>query len=220
MELVGITGVVVLGCFLGRFAGQLRKPYWLMGYFLPLMLLAILITAKFNNSLNFLRPFCWLATGRIKFVVLALIVTVSLITLLPHLRHKYQRVFVSSLIIVFVSFFTILPFLGPVLIEKELSNLPTTINSGGVCLQSSSYTCAPAAAVTALRELGLPANEGEIAILSHTIPILGTLPKCLRNAIQNRYENQGLQSEYRRFDSINQLKNNRRPSQSKTKTII
>lgn len=206
LEIIGVFGVILLGCALGTFAGRLRKPYWLIGYFAPLLLLVILVTTKFNTSLSFLRPFSWLVAGRTRFVTLALVVTVSLITLLPHIRHKYQRIFVSSLIVIFVSFFSLLPFIGPLLVEKELSNLETTVNSTGVCLQSNSYTCGPAAAVTALRKLGLPANEGEIAILSRTIPIIGTLPKSLQSAIQKRYGSEGLQSEYRSFESISQLK--------------
>ena len=207
LEIVGVIGVIALGAIAGRFAGRLRQPYWLIGYLLPVAVLGILVAARFNHSMNFLRPFCWFITGRARFVTLALAATVSLITLLPQIRKKYQKILVSSLIAVFVSLFSILPFLAPILIENKLSNLTTTFASDGVCLQSRNYTCGPAAAVTALRKLGLSANEGEIAILSHTIPIVGTLPKCLRNAIQSRYAGQGLQSEYRRFDSISQLKN-------------
>ena len=207
LEIIGVISVIVLGVLAGRFAGRLREPYWLIGYLLPVAVLGILIAAKFNHSINFLPPFCWFVTGRARFVTIALVATVSLITLLPHIRGKYQKILVSSLIAVFVSLLSILPFLAPVLIEKKLSNLATTFAPDGVCLQSSNYTCGPAAAVTALQKLGLTANEGEIAILSHTIPIIGTLPKCLRNAIQSRYANQGLQSEYRRFESVSQLKN-------------
>lgn len=206
LEIIGVIGVIVSGALAGRFAGRLRKPYWLIGYIPPVGVLGILIAAKFNPSMNFLRPFCWFVTGRTRFVVLALVATVSLVTLLPHIRSKYQKILVSSLIAVFVALFSILPFLAPLMVEKKLSNLTTTITPGGVCLQSSDYTCGPAAAVTALRKLGLPATEGEIAILSHTIPIVGTLPRCLRNAVQNRYASRGLQSEYRRFKSVGQLK--------------
>ena len=205
-EVIGVICVIVLGGVVGKFAGQLRRPYWLIGYFLPLMVLAIVIAAKFSPSLNFLPPFSWFLAGRIKFVVLALVATVSLITLLPHVSRKYQKILIYSLVTVFVSSLSILPFLGPVLIKNGLSNLTTTVDGSGVCLQSSSYTCGPAAAVTALRQLGLPADEGEIAILSRTIPIVGTLPKCLQSAIQSRYESEGLRSEYRRFSSVGQLK--------------
>ena len=55
--------------------------------------------------------------------------------------------------------------------------------------------------------MGLPAQEGEIAVLSRTSPIAGTLPACLQTALKNRYGADGLKCQYRTFDSIRQLKN-------------
>jgi len=57
-----------------------------------------------------------------------------------------------------------------------------------------------------LRKLGLPAHEGEIAVLSHTSPVTGTFPRCLYTALQNRYASDGLKCQYRHFDSLRQLK--------------
>jgi hypothetical protein len=56
------------------------------------------------------------------------------------------------------------------------------VDGDGVCRQSSHYTCGPASAVTVLRKLGLPAEEGEIAILSHTSALTGTEPDVLAKA--------------------------------------
>ena len=92
-------------------------------------------------------------------------------------------------------------------VKDELSNLKTIVNTNGICFQTTDYTCGPAAAVTALGKLGLSASEGEIAVLSHSSPVAGTLPACLRTALQNRYGADGLKSQYRHFDSIAQLRN-------------
>jgi predicted double-glycine peptidase len=108
--------------------------------------------------------------------------------------------------VVVVGWFSVTPFLVPALIKDNLSNLTTTVNSNGICFQSTDYTCGPAAAVTALRQLGLSANEGEIAVLSYSSPVSGTLPTCLSTALQRRYGTEGLKCKYRYFDSINQLK--------------
>jgi hypothetical protein len=54
----------------------------------------------------------------------------------------------------------IVPFLAPAFNRGYLAGLKTRIDADGVCRQSSEYTCGPAAAVTALRKLGLPAEEG------------------------------------------------------------
>ena len=63
------------------------------------------------------------------------------------------------------------------------------------------------AAVTALGRLGLAAEEGELAVLSYSSPITGTLPACLSSALQDRYRADGLRCHYRRFASIDQLRN-------------
>jgi predicted double-glycine peptidase len=101
---------------------------------------------------------------------------------------------------------SVLPFFMPVLLRENLASLQTKMDADNVCVQSTNYTCGPAAAVTALRRLGLTAQEGEIAILSHSSPIAGTLPWCLYKAIQNRYASEGLDCQFRRFDSVSQLR--------------
>jgi hypothetical protein len=60
--------------------------------------------------------------------------------------------------------------------------------------------------VTALRKLGLAAEEGEIAILAHTSSLTGTEPDVLAKVIQNRYRTNGLVVEYRSFRSLEDLK--------------
>lgn len=206
LETIGVVLVAVSGIVLGRMFSALRKPHWTWGYFLPLLLIAILVAARCSGALGFVPPFSWLAAGRVKFVIIALAVTMGLTTPLSRLPNKCERVLIYTLMIVVVAWFSVLPFLAPALIKDHLSNLKTVISSDGICLQTKDYTCGPAAAVTALTELGLPAQEGEIAILSYTSPVTGTLPYCLYNALKSRYSADGLKCQYRRFDSIGQLK--------------
>ena len=108
--------------------------------------------------------------------------------------------------IVLVTYCSILPFLVPALIKTDLTKLETRFDSNGICRQSKEYTCGPAAAVTALNRLGLNAQEGEIAVLSYTSPVTGTLPRCLNQALNKRYNAEGLVSQYRNFESVSQLK--------------
>jgi len=83
--------------------------------------------------------------------------------------------------------------------------LHTRINGEGICLQNTGYTCGPAAAVTALRRLGLPAEEGEIAVLSQTSSFTGTPPDLLAGALRQRYDKDGLIVEYRFFKNLEEL---------------
>ena len=206
LETLGVVLVTLLGIALGRVFSSLRRPHWVLGYFLACLLIAVLVIARYANSLFLVPPFVWIATGRVKFVILSLAVTMGLTTLLSRLPRKFEKLITCILMIVVVGWFSVLPFLVPAFIKDHLSNLRTNLDSNGVCRQTTDYTCAPAAAVTALRKLGLPANEGQIAVLSHTSPVAGTLPGCLQAALQNLYGAEGLKCQYRHFDSIAQLR--------------
>ncbi len=205
-ETTGIIIVVLLGIFLGKVFSGFRRPYWTVGYFVPLGLIAILVIARCNNSWAFVPPVSWLTAGRVRFIILSLAVTMGLTTPLSRLPRKCEKLIICILMTAVVIWFSVLPFLVPALIKDHLANLKTMLDSNGICFQTTDYTCAPAAAVTALRKLGLPAHEGEIAVLSRTSPVVGTLPGSLRAALQNRYGAEGLRCQYRRFDSVGQLK--------------
>jgi len=206
LETVGVIFVALSGIALGRVFSRLSKRYWTLGYFLPCMLISTLVIARWVNPLAFVPPFLWLTTSRAKFVVLALAVTMGLTTPMSRLPRKCEKLVICLLMIMVVGWFSVMPFLVPALIRDRLSRLSTKVDPEGVCYQTTDYTCAPAAAVTALRKLGLPADEGEIAILSRTSPVAGTLPGCLEAALEHRYRSEGLKCQYRYFDSISQLR--------------
>ncbi len=204
LETIAVVLVALLGIVLGRAFSRLRRPCWILGYFVPLVLMVTLVVPRFANSLAFVPPFYWLM-GRIKFVILCLAVTMGLTTPLSRLPRKCEKLMICVLMAVVVTWFSVLPFLVPALVRGRLLNLKTRLDSEGICFQTTDYTCGPAAAVTALGKLGLPANEGEIAVLSHSSPITGTLPRCLYAALQNHYSGDGLKCRYRRFNSLAEL---------------
>ena len=206
LETIGVIMVALSGIFLGRMFSRFRKSWWLLGYFFPFLLIATLVLIRFCDVLAFVRPFYWVAAGRGRFVILALAVTMGLTTPFSRLPRRCEKVLVCILIVVVVFWFSVLPFLAPALIKKDLASIKTILSSDGICFQSRDYTCGPAAAVTALKELGLQAHEGELAILSRTSPFIGTVPGCLSAALENRYGPDGLKCRYRRFDSVDQLR--------------
>jgi hypothetical protein len=87
-----------------------------------------------------------------------------------------------------------------------LLGLKTRFDHKGVCLQSNGYNCGPAAAVTALRQLGFAAEEGKLAVRAHTNPIAGTPPDSLCLAIQQNFADEGLLCKYDEFNSISELR--------------
>ena len=207
-ETFGVILLALSGAAAGKVFSYSRKSIRVWGYILPFGLIAIILLAKYS-SLAFVPPFSWLTAGRIKYVVTSMIITIGLTTPLAHLPHRTEKIITCILMIVLVTCCSILPFLGPALIKTDLTKLQTRFDSNGICRQTKEYTCGPAAAVTALNRLGLSAQEGEIAVLSYTSPVTGTLPRCLNKALNNRYNAEGLVSQYRNFDSVSQLKNER-----------
>jgi len=205
LETLGVILICLCGIALGRLFSSFPKPYWLLGYILSSALIAILLLARHNDSLGLLPTLSWITASRAKFVILSLAVTMGLTAPLSRLPHKSEKLLVWIVMTVVVGWFSVLPFLAPALIESRLANLSTRFDSDGICRQATSYTCGPAAAVTALARLGLSANEGEIALLAHCSPVTGTLPACLCAALAHRYAGQGLRCQYRHFDSTSQL---------------
>jgi len=205
-ETTGVILTAVLGAVVGRIFSRLKNRHWAWGYFVPLALIAFLGIATYV-SINAFVPFLvWIAGGRMRFVIIALAVTMGCMTLIGRLKRPFERVIVLVMMIVAVMWGSVLPFLLPTLVRTDLTNLRTKFNRDNVCFQSTNYTCGPAAAVTALRQMGLSAQEGEMAVLSHSSPIVGTLPWCLYKAIQQRYAAEGVDCQLRRFDSVNQLR--------------
>jgi hypothetical protein len=177
-----------------------------LGYFIPLALILIFVVANQFPALSFTPPVSWMMLGRRKFAILGFIAAMILTAPLSRLPGKHARIMISVLMLIMVFGASVWPFLEPAMDRKELSHLHTNINSDGVCIQTTDYTCGPAAAVTALRKLGLPAEEGRLAILSETSSIGGTPPDMLAEALQNEYGKHGLIAECRTFKNVSELK--------------
>ena len=159
-ETAGVVFIALAGVFLGRILSRLRKPFWVLGYCFPCVIIAILVLARCSNTVNFVQPFCWITTGRVRFVVLSLTVSMGLTVPLSRLPRNFEKLLVCIFMAGFVTWFSVLPFLAPALVRDHLSNLRTRLDSDGICRQTTYYTCGPAAAVTALGKLGLSAEEG------------------------------------------------------------
>lgn len=205
-EIAGVITAAFLGAVGGRSFSRLKNPHWGWGYFLPLVLIFLLLLITFAGLNAFTPFFAWISSGRLRFVIIALSVTMGAMTLIGRLKNRIEKTFVFVIMIGVVAWGSVLPFVMPLLVRNDLADLKTRTDSNNICVQSTSYTCGPAAAVTALRRLGVTAQEGELAILSHTSPIIGTMPWSLYKAIQNRYAGDGVDCRFRRFDSINQLR--------------
>jgi len=129
-----------------------------------------------------------------------------LTTPLSRVPQARNRIMIAVLMAVIVFFLSIWPFLAPMVDRGQLSHLQTSVDKDGICLQSTAFTCGPAAAVTALRKLRLPAEEGQIAILSCTSDLQGTPVDMLAESLQREYGVRGLAVKCHVFKDISELK--------------
>jgi hypothetical protein len=126
-------------------------------------------------------------SGRTEFAVMGFACTLLLTTPMSRLRLRSQRRSVAILIVVFPLYFSVLPFLYPAFEYSRLADVDTMLDVDGVCIQSTHYNCGPAAAVTVLRRIGVPAEEGELALRSHTTRFTGAPMDSLSNAMRKKY---------------------------------
>lgn len=206
LEAMGAASFAFTGVLLGYFFSRLPKSYWTFGYFIPFALVLVYGVAIHFPAMSFTPPISWMMMGRKKFAILGFIAAMVLTTPLSRLPLKRDRVVVSILMAIIIFFMSVWPFLAPAFNRNQLSQLKTRIGGDGVCLQNTGYTCGPASAVTALRKLGFPAEEGQLAILSFTSSMTGTPPDILAEVLQKQYGKDGLTVEYRAFKNISELK--------------
>ncbi len=206
VETAAIVFLAVAGTVAGLRTARLKSPWWLVGFFVPMTFIALLVLTRWFPQLAFRAPFLWVVHGRTEQAAAAFLLPLAFGTIVPKLTRRRERVLTAVGAATVVLWYSVIPFLLPALLYGSFAAMPTHIDEDGVCIQHTSYTCGPAAAVTALRQLGLPAEEGELAILAHTSPIGGTDPETLVSVLRERYGSAGLACDLRSFESIDDLR--------------
>ncbi|MEM7231490.1 MAG: cysteine peptidase family C39 domain-containing protein [Planctomycetota bacterium] len=203
-----VAGVALLGLVgfaLGRWLSRREGSSWLVAWAVPFLLVLGIALVRNIPSLEFVPPFSWIMAGRLEFALSVFSVTMMLSALGPRLSVRRQEAWLSVLALT-CGIYMLLPFLLPPIFQGELSALETQVDPDSVCRQQTNYNCGPAAAVTALRKLGFEAEEGQIAVLAYTNPISGTQCDSLGIALEETYGDRGLECEYRRFETIDEMK--------------
>jgi predicted double-glycine peptidase len=212
LDILQSCAVIILalaGGFVGSSFARRQRAWWLLGFFLPLLPIVFIGVARRSYPLSLDVPFCWLAAGRVQFAWMALCASVLMSTLLGRLPQSRLRPLTRIFTLLFILQTCVMPFLMPALQRGEISRLKTQIDHDGVCLQSTDYTCGPAAAVTALRAVGIHADEREIALLSHTSRSTGTDPAVLASVLRAQYAGRQITFTYRSFNSAADLPTDR-----------
>jgi hypothetical protein len=206
LEVFGVVLLTAVGLLLGWLFSRLPGRYWMIGYFLGAVPVLMLWLGRTHSQWELIAPFSWVCAGRTKFAVVGLLAVMILLPPLSRVSQPRLRRLVYGFLLIFVWFNAVWPFLSPVLNRSYLLSLTTRLDQDGICLQSTDYTCGPAASVTALRRLNLPADEGELAVLAHTSNAVGTPPDILCSTLRLKYRDAGLRCQYRHFRSVSELR--------------
>jgi hypothetical protein len=206
VESFGVLMLAASGALVGAWFSRLPSPWWFLCYLTAVVMIFLYALGSRFPDLGMIPPVSWMLAGRAKFAVIGVIASVALTTPLSKLPRKRDRIFVGTLAVCIVLFVSVWPFLAPAFNRSYLAGLQTQMDDRGICRQSTPYTCGPAAAVTALRKLGFPADEGRIAILAHTTSATGTPPDVLAQVLKEEYGKAGLSCECRAFTDVSELK--------------
>lgn len=193
------------GALFGWRSGRIKSKAWLVLFFAPLVLtLAITLSLRYPMTRVF-PPLHWMVAGRTEYVLLAGSLSLMIWSLIPRLERKLLRILVATLCAIVVLLQSVAPFVLPPMLKERHLRMITQIDSNGVCRQQTDYTCGPASAVTALRQLGISTTEGEMANLLHTTPIGGTELDIAADYLEAAYGKQDIHFQYRVARSITNL---------------
>jgi hypothetical protein len=202
MQLIAIGPLAAAGCWAGWRAGRAR--WW--GWVFAGALAVVLLVAAGHRSprLSVLPPVAWAVDVDVEPLVMAAAVPLLLVPLLARSPRR-QRPFVGVVAGIMLAYYAVLPPLCPLVARGALAAGRTHVDKSGVCVQSTPYTCGPASAVTCLRALGVPAEEGRVAIAARCGPMVGTAAAALAAAVRREFGPAGVAAECRYVPTLAEL---------------
>lgn len=203
---LGVTAGAVALALLGKWLAQRPGRGWLWACLLALGVLGVTALGLNFRRLSFQPPMNCLVGGWGRWIVVSWIASFTLGTLITKLPRASTRRILWVLCGLIILRTATLPFLSPLFTKGTLRELTTQVDRDGVCLQGTPYNCGPAAAVTALRKLGFPAEEGTLGLISGTTAIIGTPDDMLVEALRRHYGPKGLEVEWRYVASVDELR--------------
>ena len=198
--------MLILACFcawIGYKISRMNSKTWIGCFCISFIFIISVVLLHRIPTLAYHRPFTWLASIN-EHIVMAVCVPFCFALLIPRLRFRRQKIFISIFTAFITVYFVVPPFLDPALLYASMKDNDTWLEDD-VCLQTTSYTCGAASAVTALKQFGIDAEEKYMAFASSTSRTWGAPAYQLARAIEKTYGKQGITCEVKLFDTINEL---------------
>lgn len=146
-----------------------------------------------------------LMKGRTEFALFGFCVPFLMNILIVRVGQRGVRFLLGLFTFLIVFFFAFLPFFLPEMNASALMQQKTLVDENGFCRQSTGFFCGPAAAVNALRILGIHSEEGEMAVLARSNWVTGTPIDLLNEALNQKIDKKGLMSRYKEFSSLDEI---------------
>lgn len=198
--------LVAAGIWVGRSLIRQSERLWIAGYVIAMLLIFFIGLGLRNPYYESLPGLGLLLKGRTEFGLIGFLVAMLITMLSLKAESKGLKVLLPVFGALITVFYSIFPFFLPEWYREEFSNFKTQIDAGGVCRQNTDYTCGPAAAVTALHQLNISAEEGELAILAFTNWVTGTPTDLLCDAINSKLVNLNLECKTVRLADLHGIK--------------
>jgi predicted double-glycine peptidase len=203
---LALLAAVVVFFIAGRQCRNLPRAIWVTLFAIPIFFWLILKYASLIPSMAFDTPiFTWMLAWHHPFIISSFVIAFASGILIPQVPGRRLRVMLCVLLAAGMAYDFVIPIFGPLAARHRLMSIHSQM-SGDVCMQSTSWTCGAASAVTALHALGIKADEGEMAILACTAPLRGTNETLLARAIESRYGSQDVTTSFEHFRSVRDLR--------------
>jgi len=203
VQLLLISLLTPLALFLAKRSQHSRL--WFLYFLLPLLAIGLIILGHRSTALSFQPPISWAIHPYVAPLLMAAAIPLMLATLILRLPVRRSRIVVSVLMGIMLIYYVLFPLLLPLAARASLAATPSSVDDQNVCRQTHSYTCGPAAAVTCLTVLKIPAAEGPLAIDAGSAPAMGTDPALLTIAINHLTAPENIRCDYRLFRSLDNL---------------
>jgi hypothetical protein len=203
LQLLLIAILAPLSFHLARRTRHSRR--WLPAFLLPLAAITLIILGHRSTTLSFLPPISWAIHPYVAPLLMAAAIPLMLTTLILRMPKTRARTAVAALTAVMLLYYVLFPILLPLAARPSLAAIPTRFDRQQTCLQTHTYTCGPASAVTCLRALHIDATESALAIAANAAPALGTDPILLADAINHLAAPHHLHCNYRLIQTLDRL---------------
>ncbi len=205
LQIFFILVVFCISTLLALRIGRLSGHKWILGFLVGGTVLAVLSFPRFVPGVinsYFYRIILGDNTDAMLIGVAGIIAVIPCLHKLRELRTKYLVV-----VFLFVSIMrtSLLPAACFYFNQNELTNLSGRVDRDGVHIQTTGYTCGPAAVATLLKAYGIEDSERNIALRTRCNSYSGTRSVDLVNYLNGQYGYK-LNAEYRSVDDVSSLK--------------